>query len=56
MVCGGSAGAFMKAMIEQREKEGWEYRYQEPLSVHNPFFMGGHIEERIPQFSYNIEV
>ena len=27
MVCGGTAGAQLKALIEMRVKEGWEYKY-----------------------------
>ena len=56
MVCGGTAGALCKAHIEQREKEGWVFKYEELLNCSNCFFQGGLIEERVPQFIYHLEV
>ena len=38
MVCGGTAGALCKAHIEQREKEGWVFKYEELLNCSNCFF------------------
>ena len=55
MVCGGVASAQCKALIEQRQKEGWEYKYEELLNCSNCFFQGGFIEERKPQFVYHLE-
>ena len=48
MVCGGTAGALCKAHIEQREKEGWRFKYEELLNTSNCFFQGGLIEQRVP--------
>lgn len=56
MVCGGTAGALCKAHIEQRQKEGWRFKYEELLNCGHCFFQGGLIESRIPQFIYHIEV
>ena len=57
MVCGeSSAGALLKAMIELREKEGWEFKYDELLYCGPTFFQGALIENKIPQFIYHIEV
>ncbi len=55
LVCGGTAGALCKAQIEQREKGGWRFKYEEPLNASNCMFQGGLIEERVPQFIYHIE-
>ncbi len=55
LVCGGTAGAVCKAHIEQREKEGWRFKYEELLNASNCMFQGGLIEERVPQFIYHIE-
>ena len=48
MVCGGTAGALCKAHIEQRQKEGWRFKYEELLNCGHCFFQGGLIESRIP--------
>ena len=56
IVCGGTASALCKAHIDQREKEGWRFKYEELLNASNCFFQGGLIENRIPQFIYHIEV
>lgn len=55
MICGGTAGALCKAQIEQREKEGWKFKYEELLNCSHCELQGGLIENRIPQFSYHIE-
>ena len=56
MVCGGTAGAICKAHIDLREKEGWRFKYEEVLCASNCFFQGGMLENRVPQFSFTIEV
>ena len=43
-------------MIEIREKEGWELKYDELLNCGPCFFQGGLIAEKLPQFIYHIEV
>ena len=56
MVCGGTAGAICKAHIDLRDKEGWRFKYEEVLCASNCFFQGGMLENRVPQFSFTIEV
>jgi hypothetical protein len=41
MVCSGTALGLTKGTIQLREKEGWEYKYQELLNCGNCIFMGG---------------
>ena len=56
MVCGGTAGAVCKAHIDLREKEGWRFKYEEVLCASNCFFHGAMLENRVPRFTYVIEV
>lgn len=56
IVCGGTAGAQLKALVDLREKEGWKYRFQELLNCSHCILQGGFIENRVPQFIYHIEV
>lgn len=55
-VCGGPALGTTKAMIQIMEKEGWQYKYEELLNCGNAIFQGGQIADRMPQFTYHIEV
>ena len=56
LVCGSTAGAMCKALIEIRQKQGWTYKYEELLNLGNIQFMGGKIENNTPMFSYHLEV
>ena len=46
----------MKSQIDAREKEGWQFKYDELLSCGPTFFTGGKIVDRVPMFTYTIEV
>ena len=56
LVVGDQASAITKMEIELRKKEGWKYKYDELLNCGPTFFIGAQVAEKVPQFSYNIEV
>ena len=56
MVCASTALGVTKGTIQLRQKEGWEYKCKELLSCGQAIFMGAQVAERVPQFSYHIEV
>jgi len=56
LICGSTAGAQIQALIEGRKKEGWQYKYDEVLTCGPTFFMGAKIQEKIPTFTFTVEV
>lgn len=56
MVLGGAAKVLCTSELRTREKEGWQYKYDELLNCGPCFFQGAMIEDKMPRFTYNIEV
>lgn len=56
IVCGGPAKALTMTTVQLRKKQGWKYKYDELLYCGPTMFQGALVENRVPQFSYHIEV
>ena len=48
--------SIMQALIELREKEGWEFKYPEVLDASIPEFIGAKMVEGVPAFTFTIAV
>jgi len=38
LICGSTVSPLLKTMIDVREKEGWRFKFEEPLNCDKAFF------------------